>query len=414
VADLALLIAFALICLGGLGYLAKGMGMPVPLVKQGWTLKARFPHAEGVVAQDDVYVSGVQVGKVLSIQPDGTKGAIVTMRINNGVRLHQDVQAYATPKTAIGDTYIDLVRTPNSKAPMATSGYEIPPSRTGQSVQLDKILNEMRPPVRAAMSHSLQELGAAVSGQSSNIHTSIPQVNKVAANLQPIVQVTNARQHDVNQILIDLAVIMRSLAQEQQSLGTLVDSGDTAMGAIAKRDSDLGGTVAQANTLMKSLETILRGLTPADRTSLAESPPTLESGLKLLAQLNPVIDRLLPEILLAQVNYPNNQNSVTSKGSEAVAREWLSAFSQRDNTSNMLRITPIADLGTAVKLPISLPGGGSLPGAGSLPGGTASGGASSAPGGAGKAAPHASPQIPSKDASGGSIPPVAQMLMELP
>jgi len=406
-ADLALLLAFAVICIGGLGYLARGMGMPVPFAERGWILKARFPEAEGVVPQDDVYVSGVHVGKVLSIQPDGSKGALVTMRIDPGVHLHTDVAAYVTPKTAIGDTYIDLVRTPDSTAPMATSGYVIPASRTGQAVQLDKILNTMSPSVRAAMSHSLQDLGAAVSGRSSDIHATIPQLGQVLANLQPIVQVSDARAHDLNQILQDLAVIMRSLADEQTSLGALVDNGDVAMGAIAQRDSDLSGTVRQADTLMNSLDTILRGLTPADRASLERSPSTLKAGQKLLAQLNPVIDRLLPELLLAQVNYPNNQTSVASKGGLTVAQEWISMFSQRDDLGDAMRITPVVQPGNAVKLPIPLPGStGSQQGA-------AQGGSGSASAG-GAAQPPASPQIPSKDASGDTIPPVAQMLMELP
>jgi len=406
-ANLVLLLAFAVFCVGGLGYLAKGMGMPVPFTEQGWILKARFAQADGLVPQSDVYESGVHVGKVLSMRPDNAKGVVVTMRMDSGVSLHQDVQAYVRPKTAIGDTYVNLVRTPNSTAPIATSGYVIPLSRTGQSVQLDTILNNMDPATRAAMSQSLQQLGVAVTGRGPDIQTTIPQLSQVLGNLQPIVQVGDARQRDLNQILIDLAVIMRSLAQEQQSLGQLVNGGDTAIGAIASRDQDLGGTVRQADQLMTSLEGILHGLTPADRASLRQSPLTLQAGLKLLSQLNPVIDRLLPEILLAQVNYPNNQNGVASAGSESVAQEWLSAFSQRDGQGNSMRVTPIVDLGNAVKPPIPLPGQ-----QGGQPSGTP---ASGTPGGTGSAVPPpANPSIPAKDASGNLIPAVAQMLLELP
>lgn len=390
VADLVFIIAFAAVCLGGLGYLAAGMGLSLPFVQHGWILKARFAHAEGLVPQSDVYENGVHVGKVLSLSPDGT-GSVVTMRMDSGVAIHQDVKAYVQPKTAIGDTYVNLIRARSSTAPLATSGYVIPVAHTGQTVQLDKILNAMTPATRAAMSRSLQELGIGVNGRSADIHASIPQVNQVLANLQPIVQVANARQHDINHILVSLAVIMHSLAQEQQSLGQLVTSGNTAMGAIAGRDSQLGGTVRQADQLMGSLQQVLRGLTPADRASLAESPPTLKSGLKLLSQLNPTIDRLLPELLLAQINYPNNQNSVISPGAESVAQEWISMFSQQDSLGSAMRITPVIDLGNNVKLPLPVP---------SSPGGS---------GGSGNAS--AGSPSPGKDAAGGSIPSVAQLLL---
>jgi phospholipid/cholesterol/gamma-HCH transport system substrate-binding protein len=370
----------------------------VPFLQSGWILKARFGHAEGLVPQSDVYESGVHVGKVLGIQPDG-KDAVVTMRIDPAIRLHQDVTAYVQPKTAIGDTFVNLVRTPNSTAPMATGGFVLPLTRTGQSVQLDQILNTMSPATRAAASQSLQELGVAVAGRGSDIQTTIPQLSQVLGNLQPIVQVTNARQHDLDQILVNLAVIMRTLALEQQPLGQLVNSGDTAMGAIASRDQALAGTVSQADQLLGSLQQILRGLTPADRLSLERSPPTLRAGLTLLSQLNPVIDRLLPEILLAQVNYPNNQNSVASKGAEMVGQEWISAFSQRESGNNALRITPIVDLGNAVKPPIPIGNGNPLGILGQLPS---------------SAQIPQIPQIPSNDASGTPIPPVAQMLLGLP
>ena len=389
-ANLALVLVFAIICLGGLGYLARGMGMPVPFLNRGWILKAQFAHAEGLVPQSDVYESGVHVGQVLSIQPDGSKGALVTMRMQPGVFVRQDVKAYVEPKTSIGDTYVGLVRTPGSNAPEVGGGYVIPLTHTGQSVQLDKILNSLNAPTRAAESQSLQQLGIAVSGRSADINSSIPQVNQVLANLQPLAQVADARQHDINQILINLDVIMRTLAQEQQQVGKLVNNGNAAMGAIAGRDRALGGTVSQGNQLMGSLQQILNGLTPADRASLANSPPTLRNGLKLISQLNPAIDRLLPEILLAQINYPNNQNGVVSTGSESVAREWISAFSQRDNGGNAMRMTPIIDPGTNVQLPIPLGGQSSGSGLPSLP------------------------QIPTKDASGGSIPSVAQLLLGLP
>ena len=384
-ADLILVAAFAVLCVGGLGYLARGMGMPIPFTNQGWILRAKFVHAEGLVPQSDVYENGVHVGKVLGIAPDGTQGAVVTMQMDPGVVIRRDVKAYVQPKTSIGDTYVGLVRTPYSSAPVAGSGYVIPLARTGQSVQLDQILNTMDPATRAAASQNLQELGIAVRGRSGDIHTSVPQVNQVVGNLQPLVQVADARQHDLNQILLHLSVIMRTLAQEQQQVGQLVSNGDSAMGAIAGRDHALGGTVTQGNQLLKSLQQILNGLTPADRASLAKSPPTIKTGMQLLAQLNPVIDRLLPEILLAQINYPNNQNGVVSAGSQAVAREWISAFSQRDSNGNAMRMTPIIGLGN-VGLPTSLGSGGGLP---SLP------------------------QIPTHDAAGGSIPSVAQLLLGL-
>ena len=88
---------------------------------------------------------------------------------------------------------------------------------------------------------------------------------------------------------------------------------------------------------------------------------------------------------------PPGPVSVVSTGSETLAQEWISAFSQRDSLGNSMRVTPVIDLGNNVKLPLSLPSGQQ---------GGQSGGASS--------------QSSSKDAAGGSIPSVAQLLLGMP
>jgi virulence factor Mce-like protein len=397
--DLALVAGFAVVCLGGLGWLARGMGLELPGLDRGTVIRADFQDSEGLVAQSDVYVSGVHVGHVLSVVPDGHGGALVTMLIDPGVRLRTDVRADVAPKSLLGESYVDLVRTPGSTAPPVPQDFLIRRSQTGEAVEIDRILNTMDPQTRAAVSESLRQLGVAVSGQAASVHASIPQVEQVTANLRPIVQVTDRRQQDLDRILIDLAQIMQALADEQQALSQVVDSGDRTMAAIAQRDQDLAGTVQQAEALLASLDQILQGLTPADRASLQEAPGTLESGQTLLSELNPTVDRLLPELLLAQINYPNNQLEVAYPQALTLAEEWISAFSQQDSLGHSFRITPIVNPSTAVQTPVQLP---SVVGAGHNP-------ATPTP-----PTPSSTGQVPTTDAAGEVIPAVVQMLLGLP
>jgi hypothetical protein len=55
---------------------------------------------------------------------------------------------------------------------------------------------------------------------------------------------------------------------------------------------------------------------------------------------NPQVDALLPEILLGQISYPNDQLNISDAESLTLAAEWISAFSQQDATGyHALRIT---------------------------------------------------------------------------
>ena len=372
-ANLAMVGAFALLCVGGLGFLAVSMGLNVPGVQLGWRLQASFAGVQGLVAQSDVDVSGVRVGRVISIAPDGAGGALVTMEIDRGVRVRQDARAVLRPKTAIGEKFVELVRRPGSTAAYVPDGYRLPRAQTGQAVEIDDVLNQLDPQTRAALSSSLRELGVAVNGRQDDVSAAIPEVEQAAANLRPLARTADARQQEIDRILTDLAIILAALADEQDALGHVIVSGDTATGALAKRDQELAGTIQQADKLFTSLDQVLADTTPADRATLAKAPGTIQSGRQLVSTLNPAVDRLLPELLLAQVPFPNSQLSVSHPEAVSLAYEWISAFSQNDSNGHAFRITPIVDPATILRqpaLPSALPNLPSVPGVGSPAAGT--------------------------------------------
>ncbi len=340
--SLVMVAVFSAVCIAGIAFLAVGLGLEVP-GKGGWALSANFAAAEGLVTQADVSVSGVKVGRVVGIRHATDGGTIVDMRIDNSVSLRRDVQAIVRPKSQLGEKYVLLVRNRQSTAPPAPDGYMIPRSQTGSAVEIDSVLQQMDPQARAAFTTTLRQLGVAVDGQAGNVNQSLPALADTAANFRPLAQTAQARQQNIDHILTDLNTIMQALADEQDSLGQIVDSGNTAFGAMARRDQDLAGTIQQADALFTSLDTTFADLTPADRASLEKAPPTIQTGRNLLSLTNPDLDRLLPELLLAQVNYPSNQLNVTSPEAITLAYEWESAFAQRDAFGHSFRFTNIND-----------------------------------------------------------------------
>jgi hypothetical protein len=81
-------------------------------------------------------------------------------------------------------------------------------------------------------------------------------------------------------------------------------------------------------------------VTAADRASLQKSPATIAAGRRTLALTNPQVDQLLPELLLGQIGYPNDQLNISNDESLTLAAEWISAFSHQEATGyHSLRIT---------------------------------------------------------------------------
>jgi virulence factor Mce-like protein len=341
--------AFTLLCVAGLSWLAAGMGAQFAW-QRGLDLKAAFVSAQGLVPQAEVRVAGVQVGHVMDMSGGPRASTLVHMQIDPDLRLRSDVRAVVRPKTLLGEKYVELIRRPGSSAPYLREGQTIPLSQTGSAVEIDDVLNNMDPQTRQAFSNLLQQLGVALDGRAGDVNESIPALDQTAANLRPLARTAEARQQQIDRILTDLNIIMAALADENRALGEIVDSGNTAMGAIARRDQDLAGTVDQAAILFGSLDTTFRDLTPADRQSLERSPATIASARQLFSYANPVVDKLIPELLLAQINYPSNQLNVTDKSALTLAREWESAFAQKDVQGNSFRFTNINDQSEQAKL----------------------------------------------------------------
>lgn len=367
--NLALIAGFALICVVMGGWLAFNIGLRVP-GQSGYVLKADFSEATGVVSQDEVRVSGVKVGSVIDLAPAPGGGTRVTMQLDPALRMRSDVRAVIRPKSLLGTKYVELVRTPGSHAGYLPSGAVIPRAQTGEAIEIDSILNNMDPDTRAAFSETLRQLGVALDGRSGDVNQSITNLDQVTANLRPLAQLGDRRQEEIARILADLAIIMRALADEQDDLGQLIDSGDQVFAGVAARDADLGGAVANANGFFGSLDAVFStpGVTQADRTSLASAPGTITEGQHTLSLLNTNSDQFIPALLIGQVSYPADQLTITNPESVSLAAEWISAFSQHDVNGNAFRITNITG-GNSVQPPSSQPPSGpNLPGLPGLPG----------------------------------------------
>ena len=325
--SVVMVLVFAAACLGGLGFIAVNMGLHGPWSNE-FALSADFATANGLVPQAEVRVSGVHVGTVLEITDSSDGGALVKMALQPGIHLRQDLRAVIRPKTMLGEKFVELVRQQGSNQPYLQSGATIPKSQTSQAIEIDDILNAMDAPTRQAMSESFRQLGVALDSRQADVQAALAPLDATMTNLRPLARVGEDRQQELDRILTNLNIIMQALADEQDQLGHIVDSGDTVMSAIASRDQALAGTVQNGASVFASLDQAFAGVTAADRASLQKSPTTIAAGRRTLALTNPQVDQLLPELLLGQISYPNDQLNISDAESLVLAQEWISGFSQ--------------------------------------------------------------------------------------
>jgi virulence factor Mce-like protein len=99
------------------------------------TLTAYFPTATSIYPGDEVRVSGVKVGTIESIKPEGTQTKMV-LNIDRDVPVPADAKAVIVAQNLIAARYVQL--TPayrNNKGPKMADGAVIPSDRTAVPIE---------------------------------------------------------------------------------------------------------------------------------------------------------------------------------------------------------------------------------------------------------------------------------------
>ena len=130
---------FMLIGLMCMGYLAVKMGDIGFLAKNTYQLQARFVSVSGLSEGTFVEAAGVRIGKVTRIEfePD-TFLALVTMNINENVKVQEDSIASIRTAGIIGDKFIKL--SPGGADKYLEPGMEI--LETEPSINLEELISK--------------------------------------------------------------------------------------------------------------------------------------------------------------------------------------------------------------------------------------------------------------------------------
>ncbi len=106
------------------------------------TITAYFPTATAIYPGDDVRVSGMKVGTIDSIQPQGTRAKLV-MHVDHGVPIPADAKAVIVAQNLVAARYVQLTPPYRSSGPTMRDGAVIPIDRTAVPVEWDQVKTQL-------------------------------------------------------------------------------------------------------------------------------------------------------------------------------------------------------------------------------------------------------------------------------
>jgi virulence factor Mce-like protein len=106
------------------------------------TITAYFTTATGIYPGDQVRVSGVKVGKITSIQPDGTRTKM-TLAVDRDVPIPADAKAVIVAQNLVAARYLQLAPAYRTSGPTMPDGAVIGVDRTAVPVEWDEVKDQL-------------------------------------------------------------------------------------------------------------------------------------------------------------------------------------------------------------------------------------------------------------------------------
>ncbi|MBV8986512.1 MAG: MCE family protein [Acidimicrobiia bacterium] len=285
-----------------IAYVIGGM----KILHRSYTIKAVFSDASDVGTGDPVRVAGIDVGKVASIdrQPHAV---LMSLQINQGVKLSQGVTAAIRLRTLLGKKFVDIADP--GTGPQLASGAEIPETKTKPATDVDEVLTAFRGSVQrtdvAAVNSVLQEFDQVMAGRAGDISRLLQGLSSLSTNLA-------GRKADIDRLIAASDQLSKAVDDRKVALGTSLDGMAAALDALSARREQLTELIDGVKNLSDHLAPLI-----------SRNEGTLDKTLSDLIQVAQVLNDKKDRINIALDQLPNdihNLRKVTKEGA------WINVY----------------------------------------------------------------------------------------
>jgi ABC-type transporter Mla subunit MlaD len=207
----------------------------------GYRVRAIFGNSSFIISGEDVKVSGVNVGKIDSLDVDAQHHAVVVLKITDPafIPFRKDATCRIGLQSLIGEQFVECSPTqPRGgdraappelpvipKGRPGTGQHLLPVAQTSSPVGQDLLNDIMRVPEQQRLPIILNELGTGLAGNGENLRAALRKASPALQQADKLVAI---------------------LASQNQTLGKLVDDSSAVLGPLAQRRKDLTGFVKNA------------------------------------------------------------------------------------------------------------------------------------------------------------------------
>jgi virulence factor Mce-like protein len=244
----------------------------------GYVLRAVFDNGSGLRTGMDVRVSGIEIGRVRSIELDQSEPtmpravALIEVDDPTAARFRRDARCSIRSATLLGDRFVDCrltePRGPGSAAAQPLRVVEVdgeaqhllPVERTSSPVDPDLLLNVFRLPARQRLSIVINELGAGLAGNGEALRAAVRRADPAFMQLDRALGVLATQRHALGRLADSSDRVLAPLARERERLAGFVVHGNELFRAVGQRRGALRETFRRMPAFLRELRPTLREL----------------------------------------------------------------------------------------------------------------------------------------------------------
>lgn len=305
-AQLAVLVVFALSCFGIGLFVWTTFGGKVPLQPAGYRVHVLFGAEATQLAQgSEVRISGVRIGEVVITRPRGRRIDALLELDRAFAPLPADARAIVRFKTLLGESFVEL--SPGTRSgPKVADGGTLSVRNVAPTQTVDEVLGTFDRPTRRAFKRFLNDLATATKGRGEDLSDVLGNAAPTATGLKQLAVTLDAEGPALSTLIRDSGRALERIGRRAEDVGTIVGSGGQVLQATARQDRALTATVrvlpgflARLQRTMRQVDAAAGDAGPALRTLRPVAPlvrPALEGTVDLTPQLRATFARLDPII----------------------------------------------------------------------------------------------------------------------
>ena len=252
--------------------------------------QALFTEAGGLVAGNDVRVSGMKVGSVTDVALVKGK-ARVSFTVDAAISLGSSTTAHIRTGTLLGQRILTLTSSGTGKM---LPREEIPVSRTSSPYSLTEAVDDLTTNTAGTDTAGINQ---ALDSLSATIDRIAPQLGPTFDGVTRLSRSLNSRNETLRSLLKSAATVTTVLAQRSQQLNTLILSANDLIAVLDDRRQAIVDLLANVS----ALSTELSGLVADNEKVLAPTLEKLNSVTAMLEKNRDNIGKALPGLAKYQI-----------------------------------------------------------------------------------------------------------------